>query len=102
MDLFCKGRWTVGAADPDLCPVTRVQAIRTSSNEAPEIEFGSLYPGPQTLGTKRLDRLEMGEFGAQSPGEVLPSDGVGPKTTVEEHAKWNQFVVAIASVMEGR
>jgi len=44
----------------------------------------------------------MGEFGAQSPGEVLPSDGFGAKTTVEEHAKWNQFVAAIASVMEGR
>jgi transcriptional regulator len=78
------------------------KAIRSSSNEALDIEFGSLYPA--------LKRLELkGWIGAKwdvsehnRKARFYRLTPLGRKQLVDEQAKWNHFVAAIASVMEGQ
>src|SRR5436305_5669323 len=78
------------------------KAIRSTSSEALDIEFGSLYPA--------LKRLELkGWIGAQwdvsehnRKAKFYRLTPLGKKQLVTEQAKWNAFVAAVASVMEGQ
>ncbi len=75
------------------------KSIRSASNEALDIEFGSLYPA--------LKRLEMKGWIASgwetSPhnrrAKVYRLTAAGRKQLTRERSKWAEFVKAIARVM---
>lgn len=76
------------------------KAIRTTSNEALDIEFGSLYPALKRLELKDWikSKWELSEHNRKAKFYRLTP--LGRKQLVDEQAKWNQFVAAVASVME--
>jgi len=78
------------------------KAIRSTSNEALDIEFGSLYPALKRLELKGWigSKWDVSEHGRKAKFYRLTP--LGRKQLVDEQAKWNQFVTAIASVMEGQ
>src|SRR3954447_8665606 len=77
------------------------KAIRTTSNEALDIEFGSLYPALKRLELKGwiASKWDVSELNRKAKFYRLTP--LGKKQLVDEQAKWNDFVAAIASVMEG-
>ncbi len=78
------------------------KAIRSTSNEALDIEFGSLYPALKRLELKGWigSKWDVSEHSRKAKFYRLTP--LGRKQLVDEQAKWNQFVAAIASVMEGQ
>jgi PadR family transcriptional regulator PadR len=76
------------------------KAIRTTSNEALDIEFGSLYPALKRLELKGwiASKWDISELNRKAKFYRLTP--LGKKQLVEEQAKWKHFVNAIASVME--
>jgi PadR family transcriptional regulator, regulatory protein PadR len=76
------------------------KAIRTTSNEALDIEFGSLYPALKRLELKGwiASKWDISELNRKAKFYRLTP--VGKKQLVDERTKWNEFVAAIASVME--
>src|SRR3954467_5864104 len=77
------------------------KAIRTTSNEALDIEFGSLYPALKRLELKGwiASKWDISELNRKA--KFYRMTPLGKKQLVDEQAKWNHFVAAIASVMEG-
>jgi PadR family transcriptional regulator PadR len=78
------------------------KAIRTTSTEALEIEFGSLYPA--------LKRLELRGW-IQSKWETSESNrrakyyrltATGRKRLRDEHAEWSEFAAAVGRVMKAK
>src|SRR5664279_2323409 len=76
------------------------KAIRTTSNEALDIEFGSLYPALKRLELKDWikPKWEISEHNRKAKFYRLTP--LGRKQLLDEQTKWNQFVAAVASVME--
>ena len=77
------------------------KAIRSTSNEALDIEFGSLYPALKRLELKGWigSKWDLSELNRKV--KVYRLTPLGRKQLVDEHAKWNHFVTAISAVMEG-
>ena len=77
------------------------KAIRTSSTEALDIEFGSLYPALKRLELKGwiVSSWEMSEQNRRAKYYRLTADG--RKRLREEHAEWSQFAAAVGRVMGG-
>jgi len=77
------------------------KAIRSTSNEALDIEFGSLYPALKRLELKGWigSKWDLSELNRKV--KLYRLTPLGRKQLVEEKSKWNQFVTAISSVMEG-
>jgi PadR family transcriptional regulator PadR len=75
------------------------KAIRTSSNEVLEIEFGSLYPALKRLELKGwiASRWETSEHNRRAKFYRLTA--AGKKHLQREHSKWEDFIRAVAHVM---
>jgi transcriptional regulator len=75
------------------------KAIRNTSNEALDIEFGSLYPALKRLELKGwlASRWETSESNRRAKFYRLTA--AGRKQLAREHSKWADFVDAVASVM---
>jgi PadR family transcriptional regulator PadR len=75
------------------------KAIRNTSNEALDIEFGSLYPALKRLELKGwlASRWEKSESNRRAKFYRLTA--AGRKQLAQEHSKWADFVNAVARVM---
>ena len=75
------------------------KAIRSTSNEALDIEFGSLYPALKRLEAKGwvASVWETSEHNRRAKYYKLTA--AGRKHLVREHSKWADFVGAVARVM---
>ncbi len=75
------------------------KAIRSTSNEALDIEFGSLYPALKRLETKGWvgSKWETSERNRRAKFYRLTAEG--RKQLRREHSEWAEFVDAIARVM---
>lgn len=75
------------------------KAIRTSSSDALDIEFGSLYPALKRLELKGWisAKWEVSEHNRRARYYKLTP--AGRKQLLQEHSKWNDFVAAITRVM---
>jgi transcriptional regulator len=73
--------------------------IRSTSNEALAIEFGSLYPALKRLEAKGwiASGWETSEHNRR--GKYYKLTPVGRKQLVREHSKWADFVSAVGRVM---
>ena len=75
------------------------KAIRTSSTEALDIEFGSLYPALKRLEAKGwiVSKWEMSELNRRAKFYRLTP--AGRKRLQQEHSQWRDFAAAVARVM---
>jgi transcriptional regulator len=75
------------------------KAIRNSSKESLDIEFGSLYPALKRLELKGwvASQWEMSESHRRAKFYRLTP--AGRKQLAREHSKWADFVDAVARVM---
>jgi transcriptional regulator len=73
--------------------------IRSTSNEALDIEFGSLYPALKRLEAKGwiASAWEMSEHNRRAKYYKLTA--AGRKHLVREHSKWADFVSAVTRIM---
>jgi PadR family transcriptional regulator, regulatory protein PadR len=76
------------------------KAIRTTSSDALDIEFGSLYPALKRLELKGwiASKWETSELNRRAKYYRLTP--AGRKRLQEEHSKWTDFVAAVAKVMD--
>ncbi len=76
------------------------KAIRHTSGETLDIEFGSLYPALKRLELKGwiASKWETSEHNRRAKFYRLTP--AGKKQLIEEQSRWSQFVAAVASVME--
>jgi PadR family transcriptional regulator PadR len=74
-------------------------AIRGTSGDALEIEFGSLYPALKRLEIKGwiASKWDISETNRRAKFYRLTT--TGRKHLTEEHSKWAEFVEAITTVM---
>jgi PadR family transcriptional regulator, regulatory protein PadR len=77
------------------------KALGQQSGGAFEIEFGSLYPALKRLELKGWITAKWETSERNRPARVYRLTPAGRKQLVEERAKWNQFVAAVATVMGG-
>src|SRR5690349_11441863 len=75
------------------------KAIRSTSNEALQIEFGSLYPALKRLEAKGwvASGWEISELNRRAKYYRLTA--AGRKQLTREHSKWADFVSAVGRVM---
>ena len=75
------------------------KAIRSSSSQTLDIEFGSLYPALKRLEIKGwiASKWETSEHNRRAKFYRLTP--AGRKQLRQEHSKWAQFVAAVARVM---
>ena len=75
------------------------KALRTNSNEALEIEFGSLYPALKRLEVKGwiAAKWEMSDHNRRVKLYRLTPEG--RKQLRREHSQWADFVSAVAQIM---
>jgi len=75
------------------------KAIRGTSNEVLDIEFGSLYPALKRLEAKGwiASKWETSEHNRHAKYYRLTP--MGRKQLMQEHSKWSEFVKAVADVM---
>ena len=75
------------------------KAIHSTSDEALDIEFGSLYPALKRLEAKGwiASKWETSEHNRRAKYYRLTA--VGKKQLEEEHSQWRDFASAIARVM---
>ena len=78
------------------------KAIHSSSIEALEIEFGSLYPALKRLELKGwiTSKWETSELNRRAKYYRLTA--AGRKRLRDEHAQWRDFAAAITRVMDGQ
>src|SRR5215470_6881670 len=75
------------------------KAIRSTSNEALEIEFGSLYPALKRLEAKGwiASKWETSEQNRRAKFYRLTA--AGRKHLVREHSRWADFVNVVGLIM---
>ena len=75
------------------------KAIRNTSNETLDIEFGSLYPSLKRLEMKGwiASKWEISEHNRRAKNYRLTA--AGRKHLRQEHSQWAEFVDAVARVM---
>jgi PadR family transcriptional regulator, regulatory protein PadR len=75
------------------------KAIKTSSTDALDIEFGSLYPALKRLESNGfvVSKWEMSEFNRRAKFYSLTE--AGRKRLQDEHSQWRDFAAAVARVM---
>ena len=73
--------------------------IRSTSNEALDIEFGSLYPALKRLEAKHwiVSGWETSEHNRRAKFYKLTA--AGRKQLLREHSKWADFVSAVGRIM---
>ena len=75
------------------------KSIRSTSNEALDIEFGSLYPALKRLEAKGwiASTWETSEHNRRAKYYKLTA--AGRKQLVQEHSKWADIVTAVGRIM---
>ena len=75
------------------------KALRTSSTEALDIDFGSLYPALKRLEVKGwiASKWDLSEFNRRAKYYRLTP--AGRRHLRNEHAEWTTFASAVARVM---
>jgi transcriptional regulator len=75
------------------------KSIRTASNDALDIEFGSLYPALKRLETQGwiASSWELSEHNRRAKFYKLTASG--RKHLLREHSKWAGFVGAVGRIM---
>jgi transcriptional regulator len=73
--------------------------IRSVSNEALDIEFGSLYPALKRLEAKGWVASEWETSEHNRRAKYYKLTAAGRKHLVREHSKWADFVSAVGLVM---
>ena len=76
------------------------KAIRNTSDEALDIEFGSLYPALKRLELKGWLASKWEKSDNNRRAKFYRLTPAGKKQLVQEHSKWAAFVTAITRVME--
>ena len=76
------------------------KAIHQTSNQAFEIEFGSLYPALRRLELKGWIASKWDTSGHNRQAKYYRLTPAGRKQLVKEESKWQQFVAAVSSVLE--
>jgi transcriptional regulator len=75
------------------------KAIRSSSSEALDIEFGSLYPALKRLELKGWIAAKWEISGHNRRAKYYRLTPAGRKQLQHEHSKWADFVSAVGQVM---
>src|SRR5215470_11856203 len=75
------------------------KAIRTTSKEALDIEFGSLYPALKRLEAKGWIAAGWETSELNRRAKYYRLTAAGRKQLVREHSKWADFVSAVGQVM---
>ena len=75
------------------------KAIRSNSQEALAIEFGSLYPALKRLELKGWISSRWDTSDRNRRAKYYRLTTAGRKQLAQEHSKWAEFVEAIARVM---
>lgn len=75
------------------------KAIKSTSNDLLDIEFGSLYPSLKRLEIKGwiTSKWEMSELNRRAKFYRLT--GTGREQLAQEHSKWAEFVDAVGRIM---
>jgi PadR family transcriptional regulator, regulatory protein PadR len=75
------------------------KALRSNSNEALDIEFGSLYPALKRLEAKGWvsSSWEISETNRKAKYYRLTA--AGRRQLQKEHSKWTEFVAVVAQIM---
>jgi transcriptional regulator len=76
------------------------KAIRTTSSDSLDIEFGSLYPSLKRLEHKGWIAAKWETSERNRRAKVYRLTAAGRKQQQREHSKWTEFVAAVARVME--
>ncbi|MGA8597084.1 MAG: PadR family transcriptional regulator [Bryobacteraceae bacterium] len=75
------------------------QAIRGASDDALDIEFGSLYPALKRLELKGWIASKWNTSELNRRAKFYRLTPAGRKHLLEEHSRWSEFVEAVTSVM---
>ncbi|HKW97396.1 MAG TPA: PadR family transcriptional regulator [Bryobacteraceae bacterium] len=75
------------------------KAIRTSSEDALDIEFGSLYPALKRLESKGWVASAWETSDRNRRAKYYRLTAAGRKQLVRERSKWAEFVSAVGRVM---
>ena len=75
------------------------QAINTSSTQAIEIEFGSLYPALKRLEMKGWIEAKWERSDLNRRAKFYRLTAAGRKRLKQEHSEWVSFAAAIGRVM---
>jgi len=78
------------------------RAIRDTSNEALDIEFGSLYPALKRLELKGWIDSKWDKSELNRKAKFYKLTPAGRKHLTQEHSNWEEFVEAVTSVMGPR
>ena len=78
------------------------QAIRRSSNEALQVETGSLYPALHRLSKRGWVRGEWGTSENKQRAKFYRLTAAGKKQLQAEQARWSQIVEAVAALARPR
>lgn len=78
------------------------RAIRGASNDALDIEFGSLYPALTRLALKGWIDSKWDKSELNRRAKFYSLTPAGREQLTREHSDWQQFVSAVASVMGPR
>lgn len=75
------------------------KAIRTSSEDALDIEFGSLYPALKRLESKGWVAAAWETSDHNRRAKFYKLTPAGRKQLIRERSKWTEFVSAVGRVM---
>ena len=75
------------------------KAIRSASDEAFDIEFGSLYPALKRLEAKGWVKSEWRNSEHNRRAKFYHLTSAGRKQLVRERSKWSEFARAVGLVM---
>ncbi len=75
------------------------KAIRASSGESLEIEFGSLYPALKRLELQGWIASKWDTSETNRQAKYYRLTAAGRKRLASEHSKWAEFVNAVTRVM---
>lgn len=75
------------------------KAIRVASNEALDIEFGSLYPALKRLEAKGWIGSTWETSDHNRRAKYYKLTAAGRKHLVKEHSKWADFVSTVGRIM---
>jgi len=75
------------------------KAIHSNSNDALDIEFGSLYPALKRLEAKGWISAKWEISGHSRRAKYYRLTAAGRKQLHREHSKWAEFVSAVGQIM---
>ena len=76
------------------------KAIRTTSSDALDIEFGSLYPALKRLELKGWISAKWETSEHNRKAKYYKLTPAGRKRLQQEHSQWAEYVAAVARVMD--